>query len=96
MIFFLWRPSATLAVTRVKYRVGQGGHSIPVVDIRRRYHSGLRNLFHCFLPLADRWGLYDASGLPPRIIAHGEPELLVLKQQRLFMLIKNQAEMNGG
>lgn len=67
-LYFLWLPSADLAVARVANRVRQGGHNIPEADIRRRFAAGLRNLFKLYLPLADGWWLYDASQMPPAAV----------------------------
>ena len=69
-LFFLWLPSADLAVSRVANRVRQGGHSVPEETIRRRFDSGLRNLFHAYLTLMDAWYFYDASRYPPVLVAH--------------------------
>lgn len=91
VLFFLWLPTAEMAVARVANRVRQGGHRIPPDDIRRRYAAGLRNLFRLYRPLLDEWWLYDASRLPPRLIATEEGETLVLKQKRLFGQIEIQA-----
>ena len=40
MLFFLWLPSAEMAVARVGCRVRQGGHAVPPDDIRRRHAAG--------------------------------------------------------
>ncbi len=69
MLFYLWVPNADLAVSRVAHRVAQGGHNVAESDIRRRFAAGLRNLFGLYRPLLDAWCLYDASKLPPRVIA---------------------------
>jgi len=68
-LFFLWLPSAELAVDRVAKRVRHGGHHVPESDIRRRFASGILNLFRIYQPLADIWQLYDGSRLPPELIA---------------------------
>jgi len=70
VLFFLWLPSADLAVARVANRVRQGGHKVPEDTIRRRFDSGLRNLFHAYLPFMDAWWFYDASRFPPVLVAH--------------------------
>jgi len=72
VLLFLWLPSADMAVTRVANRVRQGGHHVPEPDIRRRFAAGIRNLFGLYRPLVDDWWLYDASQLPPRLIAQEE------------------------
>ena len=76
VLFFLWLPDVDVAVARVKNRVRQGGHNIPEHVIRRRFKSGMRNLFHLYRPLADVWRLYDGSQLPPEVVAHEENQKL--------------------
>src|SRR5579863_554464 len=53
LLFFLLLPSADLAVERVANRVRQGGHSVPEEDIRRRFVTGLRNLFPVLSKIVD-------------------------------------------
>jgi predicted ABC-type ATPase len=72
VVFFLWLPSPDMAVARVRARVRQGGHNVPEPVIRRRYQSGLMNSFRLYRPLAHIWRIYDASYLPPKIVAHEE------------------------
>ena len=91
--FFLWLPSAEMAISRVANRVRQGGHNIPEDVIRRRFESGLRNLFHLYRPVFDAWWLYDASRLPPPIIASEEDgELTVLKSELYNSIQQNVKE----
>jgi predicted ABC-type ATPase len=92
MLFFLWLPSAELAVARVANRVKQGGHNVPPDDIRRRYAEGVRNLLRLYRPILDSWWLYDASRLPPKLIASEEGKKLTVKQKRLFGWIERHAE----
>ena len=71
-LVFIVLPSAELAIQRVTDRVRAGGHHIPDDVIRRRYASGLRNLFELYLPLMDRWQVLD--GTEPadmRLVASG-------------------------
>lgn len=86
--FFLWLPNAKLANMRVKARVRQGGHDVPAVIIGRRYRSGLHNFFHQYRQLIDAWWFYDASQLPPEIIAHEEDCKLELFNEQLFFKIQ--------
>jgi predicted ABC-type ATPase len=69
VLFFLWLPSAEMAIARVANRVRQGGHDIPEATIRRRFEAGLRNFFRLYAPLVDSWDLYDGSRLPASPIA---------------------------
>ena len=69
-LFYLWLPSVDLAIARVARRVEQGGHNIPETVIRRRFDIGISNLFKLYLPLFDRWYLFDNSTSHPRTVAH--------------------------
>jgi predicted ABC-type ATPase len=71
-IVYLWLPSVELAIERVARRVRSGGHDIPEDSIRRRYESGLKNLFQLYFPIADSWHVYDASGTAPILVAFGD------------------------
>jgi predicted ABC-type ATPase len=72
-LLFLWLRSAELAVNRVMERVRQGGHDIPPEVVRRRYRAGLENLFKLYIPLADRWQVFDNSDLgEPTEVASGK------------------------
>ena len=93
VLFFLWLPSADLAVARVKNRVRQGGHNVPEPVIRRRFESGIRNLFQLYRARVDAWWLYDASRLPPTIVAQQEGSELQLFNSDLFEQIKRDVEV---
>ncbi len=58
---FLWLSSPEEAIKRVQQRVEQGGHFVHPDTIRRRYYLGLKNLFACYLPLADIVNIIDNS-----------------------------------
>ena len=92
LLFFLWLPSADLAVARVKNRVRQGGHNVPEPVIRRRFESGIRNLFQLYRPQLNAWWLYDASRLPPKAVAKEEDGELRLFHSGLFEQIKRSVE----
>lgn len=68
-LMYFWLRSPDLAVERVARRVASGGHSIPEVDIRRRYTRGIKNLLNLYLPLGDGWMVFDNSDSAPRLIA---------------------------
>ena len=88
VLFFLWIPSAEMAVYRVANRVHQGGHAVPETDVRRRFASGLRNFFRLYRPACDGWWLYDASRLPPALIAWEENGSPIVEDAILFDLIE--------
>lgn len=60
-LLFFWLPSPEMAERRVAARVAAGGHDIPKDVIHRRYWLGIQNLFSIFVPVVDRWSLYDNS-----------------------------------
>jgi predicted ABC-type ATPase len=83
-----------MAAARVANRVQQCGHDVPAADIRRRYSTGLRNLFEMYLPILNGCWLYDAPRLPPKLIASEQRKKLAVKQERLFCPIQRQAELS--
>ena len=68
-IFFLWIPDTNLAISRIKWRVSQGGHDVPEPDVIRRYKRSISNFFKIYGPHADSWMLFDNAGLFPILIA---------------------------
>ena len=72
IIYFLKLPSVDLAIKRVKFRVSQGGHNVPVKDITRRFQRSWTNFQEVYRELADNWIVFDTSGNHPVIIAKTE------------------------
>ena len=68
-LIYFWLRTPDLAVERVARRVASGGHSIPEEVIRRRYDQGRRNLSSLYLPLCDRWIIYDNSSRDAKLVA---------------------------
>jgi predicted ABC-type ATPase len=91
VLFFLWLPNADMALARVENRVKEGGHAVPAEDVRRRYQAGTRNLFRLYRPILDHWSLFDASRLPPTLIAVEERRQLDVKRKRGYRQIEKQA-----
>jgi predicted ABC-type ATPase len=71
-LHFIELPSDDFAVRRVAMRVAAGGHSVPEVDVRRRYHRGLTLFEQVYKPLVDEWYHWfsDEGGL--RLGQHAE------------------------
>lgn len=71
-VYYLWLPSADLAVARVQHRVAIGGHDVAEDVVRRRYARSLRNVRRLWTGGATTWRMYDASAAgPPQLIAFG-------------------------
>ena len=71
VLIFMSLPNADLSIERVRARVGRGGHHVPDDIVRRRYEEGLRNFFHRYRNIVDRWYLYHNEGEVPLLIATG-------------------------
>lgn len=72
-LVYVWLNSPDLAVDRVKWRVRQGGHSIPEPTIRQRYVRSWDNFLRMYQLLADEWLVFDNSDpAGHQLIACGE------------------------
>ncbi|MDR1746784.1 MAG: zeta toxin family protein [Tannerella sp.] len=70
-LLYFWLNTPDLAVERVKNRVAAGGHNVTEATVRRRYETGLHNLFELYLPICDLWMITDNSLSPMEVIAKG-------------------------
>ena len=70
-LLFFWLNSPDLALQRIAERVAKGGHNIPEPIVRRRYVTGISNLFRLFMSVVDSWEIYDNSKYPAIQIARG-------------------------
>jgi predicted ABC-type ATPase len=69
VLHFLWLPGPKESIARVRLRTKKGGHFISSEDIRRRYPRILENLVNLYLPLADKWYVWDSTEFPPQPLA---------------------------
>jgi predicted ABC-type ATPase len=60
-LLFFWLESVELAQQRVQSRVNEGGHSIHVDVVNRRYKRGIVNLFQKYWSRMDRAWIIDGS-----------------------------------
>ncbi len=75
-LFYVWLDSIALAQERVALRVKMGGHNIPPDMIARRYGRSIQNFRDLYVPIADRWRIYDnSSESNSRLIARGGEEI---------------------
>lgn len=88
-LLFFWLDSVELAIERVKTRVAEGGHDIPENVIRRRYISGIKNLFDLYMPVCDYWMVTNNSNPNLKLIAEGNHETITkIENSRIFELMK--------
>jgi len=86
-IFFLWIPSSQLAVARVRDRVEQGGHNVPITDIKRRFERSVDKFFKEYRLLADKWILFNNAETRPKIVAKKQNAHIEIVNQELFAKI---------
>ncbi|VAW16134.1 hypothetical protein MNBD_BACTEROID05-466 [hydrothermal vent metagenome] len=86
-IFFLWIPSSQLAIARVKDRVAQGGHNVPIKDIKRRFERSMKKFFNEYRLLANKWILFNNSEAKPELIAKKQNAHIDIVNHELFVSI---------
>lgn len=110
MLVFFYLSSPQLAIDRVAHRVKNGGHYVPDDVVIRRYYRGLKNLTDIFMPIVDRWVIYQYDINGYRLVAEGikgdvldmcdktiireEDIAYMSKQNRLIIECCNQAVLD--
>jgi predicted ABC-type ATPase len=91
-LVYIWLESAELAVNRVARRVASGGHNIPECIIRKIYKQDINNFVELYLPLADRFQVYDNTKDNNRLIAYrsaSNPEITVTQPNIWNQIVNN-------
>ena len=83
-LFFLWIPDAGLARARIRQRVREGGHDVPVTDINRRFKRSLVNFMKLYQSVCNYWTIFDNSGSRPKVIAKFTEKGLVIGDKILY------------
>ena len=83
-IVYLYFANEGACVERVRERVQKGGHSVPEVDIRRRFWRSLQNFWILYRPLADHWLLVYNSDRQPLDVAVGTGGDISVRDAELF------------
>ncbi len=83
-IYFLWVPAPELSLLRIKNRVADGGHDVPVSDVGRRFDRSIVNFFGVYVNVADSWMLFDNSGPRPLLAAKGHGDNVVVENQKVY------------
>jgi predicted ABC-type ATPase len=81
-LHFVWIPDVREAIRRVRQRVIEGGHDVPIDDIRRRFARSSQHLLDDYAPLAGRWFLWDNSTPPAKLLAESTSQSII--QLRTF------------
>jgi predicted ABC-type ATPase len=91
-LFFLWIPGPQLAIDRIKGRVAEGGHDVPVRDIRRRFSRSVDNFLKLYQPLLDSWMIFNNAGINPALIAKSSFDKIIVIDEQLFNKIIRNGE----
>ena len=91
-LFYLWIPSAELALARIRDRVESGGHDIPEADVKRRYARTLRNLLLSYRTEADSLHLFDNSGEIPELVFKDEDGQTTVFNQAMYDELLRQVQ----
>lgn len=85
-LIFLSLGSDEVAISRVADRVAMGGHAIPEEVIRRRFQSGIENLWSLYWPILDQVFIYDntAPGSPDLVAYRGADGRLMVEDSRTW------------
>ena len=81
---FLLLPDLEDSIRRVADRVEQGGHNVPLEDLRRRFKVTLQNLFSIYRPVIDRWSIYDNGQHAPVLLAYGDSSTITVVSKDAF------------
>ena len=85
-LLFFWLNNIELAKERVRIRVIEGGHNIPLNVIERRYLKGIYNLFDIYLPILDGALIFDNS--------FGKHELIAQKLSEENLTVIDKVKFN--
>jgi predicted ABC-type ATPase len=73
-----------LAISRIKSRVVEGGHNVPVQDVVRRFNRSISNFFRLYQPLGDSWMLFNNEGTIPKLIAEKKAGKIMIIDENLY------------
>ena len=84
---FLLLPDIEDSIHRVADRVEQGGHDVPLDDLRRRFRVGVQKLFSIYRPVIAAWSLYDNGQHAPVLFAYGTPDEITVAADAAFQKV---------
>lgn len=93
-LLYLWLDSPDHAVKRVAKRVAKGGHHIPDEVVKRRYYRGIANLTRLYMPLCDRWLLFDNMDVEPMLVAKRDEFGEAVLNDEIWSIIKQISNGN--
>jgi predicted ABC-type ATPase len=91
-LIYLALSSAEVAIERVAARVKAGGHNFPVNVITRRLYRSLSNLIELYIPLVNRWRIFDNYAEPPALVASGVRHEKVVTLEKKWIALNELAQ----
>ncbi|MBF0245549.1 MAG: zeta toxin family protein [Planctomycetes bacterium] len=88
---YLALPTVEMSLLRVAERVAHGGHSIPEVDIRRRFPRSLHNLLHIYSHVVDYARCFLNAGASPILVFTQQAEQRTIFSQDSYSQIFKEA-----
>jgi predicted ABC-type ATPase len=87
IIVFVFLGSPEEAIKRVRQRVKEGGHNIPVDVIRRRYTRGLKNFNDIYTSIADMWTVVDNTYSTPKFVSEMRNNKITIFEKEIWKTI---------
>ena len=91
-LLYLALPKMEMSILRVAERVAHGGHSIPRIDIERRFPRSLRNLFELYAGAVDYTCCFLNSGETPQLVFMQQGEARTVLQPMLYEQLLSHAK----
>lgn len=86
-VVFFWLNSLEMALQRVAQRISEGGHSVPLDLIERRYYIGIERFKSlCEQNIPDSWILVDNSDPSPKVIGEYAQHEMVIHDLEKFLI----------
>ena len=87
-LLYFWLDSPEQAIKRVAKRVAKGGHHIPEHVVKRRYFRGIKNLIELYIPLSNRWMVFDNMDVEPTLVAKCDEFGKAVLNDEIWSIIK--------
>lgn len=84
ILYYLWIPSIEFSVERVRSRVIQGGHDIPLDAIHRRYSRSIKKLINEYMHICNNVYCYDNSSIVPCEVFEKDENGIIIYNQDIF------------
>ncbi len=93
-IIFVFLETAQTCVDRVQERVEKGGHDVPELDIRRRFHRSKENFWRIYRHQADEWHLFYNSSQAFWQVASASANGYEVMDETLFSAFMQEGALN--